>query len=402
MQRGWPIAALACLLTVLAAVYLARGLWNLAMDDPSAGDLRMRWSAQRYVFERQNPYDVQAHVWTLQEGREPPVTERRVEPRSDLGAPGIVGDPPWAFVSGALLFAPGWPAVRWTYAALNLLALGGIGRWAWKQGRPFGWRGAWLLSASALALGAHSTTLGVGQTGTIVVALLAAALMLEERGKSAGSGFLVGVANLKVNVAAPFLLPFLARRRVTALGAAAAYWTVSSCLVWWWIETDPVECLRQMLWGASILEEADAGVLSLLARAGVGGPLAVAVLAGGTCCLGWWILRRLVDRPPLVAFAVACVVARLWTYHRVYDNVLLVFLLVALGVAFLRERSARYACGFLAVGFSLWTPTRFADGAGLATVHLLIWLAGATLLLRAKEASAAPRRRTLAPLRAGP
>ena len=383
------IVALAGLLTVLAAVYLIRGFTVLVADPTAAGDLRIRWSAQQYVFLGQNPYDVQTRVWAEQEGEPVPPCPRPVEPREDLGAPGIVGEAPWSFVSGVLLFGPPWPTVRWTFAALNLLALIVIGRWAWNAGRAHGRPSAWMLCASSLALGSHATSLGVGQTGTIVLALLVLALRLEERRRPVGAGLALGVGFLKLNVAAPFALPFLVRRRWTALAAVAAYLGLTSLVVWSWIDTAPFELVRQMLWGASILEQRDSGLLAFLSGAGLGGPMTIAGLATGAVAVGLLLLRHLVDRPLLLQFAVACVVARLWTYHRVYDNSLLTFLLVALGSTWLRRPSAGLAWAYLGVGATLWTPTRFADSAALAWVHHAVWL-GAVILLTRDRSSVDP------------
>ncbi|MEM7308664.1 MAG: glycosyltransferase family 87 protein [Planctomycetota bacterium] len=377
--KSWPLVALTCLLAGMALLYAARGVAHLVAGE-GAGDLRIRWSAQRYAFDRQNPYDVQERVWALQEGRAAAAVARRVEPRSDLGAPGVVGDPPWAFVSGAVLYGAPWPEVRWIFAGVSLAALAVLGRWAWRLGRPFGKRGAALLSAAALAPAAHGTAIGLGQPATIVLALLALLLALERR--RVASGLILGVANLKLNVAAPFVLPFLARGRWAAIAVAGAYWLACSLLVWRWLATDPLEWTGQMFWGTPLLELADVGALSFLAERGLGGPGTVLLLALAAAGVGLAGLRTLRGRPLLESFAVAGVVARVGTYHRVYDNGLIVFLLVALGVAFLERPTRSRAAAFLAVGVTLWLPSRLADGGPAVALQLAVWCGATALLCR--------------------
>jgi hypothetical protein len=77
---------------------------------------------------------------------------------------------------------------------------------------------------------------------------------------------------------------------------------------------------------------------------------------------------------------------RLWTYHRYYDDTILVFLLAAVGAAAIRGKSRVGAVTFAVLGASLWLPQRLvADDVGLGiTIWLpmiLVWLAATGVLL---------------------
>jgi hypothetical protein len=301
-------------------------------------------------------------------------------------------------VSGALLYAPPWPVVRWFFALAQVLALAVIARFAAAQGRVGGRVGSCLLAVSCLAVSAHCTTLGVGQVGTLVVALLCLAHDAASTGRPGIAGLLVGVANLKPSIAGPFLLPFLIRpRRRTWIGAGA-YLLLASAVAWWATATPPHELLRQMLWGAAILQEAGSGLHRLLpgdvahaART----PLLLAVTVS-VATLG--LLRRLGGRPLLQHFAVAAVAGRLWTYHRDYDNGMLLFLLVAVGRLALERGSPWRLLAFLAVGASLWAPARLTAAMPVPLAQHLVWIAGlAWLLVDGRELRSPATRATLAP-----
>jgi hypothetical protein len=84
----------------------------------------------------------------------------------------------------------------------------------------------------------------------------------------------------------------------------------------------------------------------------------------------------------LVLFAIAATVGRLWSYHRAYDDVMLIFLLVALGKLVLRHRSTGTVLAFCLVGLSLWAPfpIKFPPLA-IQIAVMSSWLFGLAILL---------------------
>jgi hypothetical protein len=120
----------------------------------------------------------------------------------------------------------------------------------------------------------------------------------------------------------------------------------------------------------------------LLLELGVPQVWAVPLLAATALAVGSAVLWRFREHPIPIKAALLAVVARLWTYHRRYDDVLLVFFLVPLGVHALRRRTASAWLGFFAVGLTLWPPIRQEDtGSLLIAVKIVIWLAALGELL---------------------
>lgn len=379
---GRSIRWLAVALALLAAGYLGNGIRELTTGADAAHDLWIRWAGQRYVALRRNPYDVQARIWAEQRGVPPPPSARDTRAIDGVGAAGVVGDPPWAFLSGMILFAPAWPAARWYFALLNLIALCVIGRYAWQAGRAFGRPAACLLAASTLALGSHSTALGVGQVGPIAVALLCLSAAALQQNQGWRAGFIGAIAALKPSIAGPFLLAVVVKAGGRSLCAITGYLVGASCVVWWLTSTDPGEMLQQMLWGADLLAEVGYGLHRVVpAERGPGGTFGLAALVSGLV-VAWMLWRR--DTPVAIHFAVAAVAARLWTYHRAYDNLMLLFLLVPLGVIALEREQWRWWTVFLAVGSTLWLPTRACALVPIQVAQHAVWIGGLAALLMAR------------------
>jgi Glycosyltransferase family 87 len=384
----WSMAAI---LGLGAMLYQMRG-YSLFFAPSGAVDLKQRWIEQQYVFRGQNPYDVTYHVFGV---GQKPWGQRDAAVDEQIGVPDSGGYPPWAFVSGALLFAGDWPTARLLYAALAAFALVGVGLWAYRLGAADGYRaaGAVLLAASA-AISAYCTTLQVGQYGGLVTALLVTALVLCQRGGRWDwlGGLLLGVALLKPTIAGPFLLAVLISGRYRAVAAACAYLAIASAVIWLQTNTSPLEMLLQMLAASETFVHDSQGLVAPLLQLGldrkVVTPLLAAVVLVPTVALLWAGRRR----PLLDLFAIAAVAGRLWTYHKSYDNVMLVFLLIALGAQALRNPADLLAgLSFLLVGVSLWAPASVTDNAPFLVFQLVAWIGGLTvLLLRQPEPRIAP------------
>lgn len=377
--------ALAGGLGLLAFGYTTRGMYYLVLgrNASDAVDLHLRWVEQRYFVRGQDPYD----VW-LRHDRRAASLPRTAEPtdRDDtldpsLGCPDPT-HPPWGYVSGALLLWPDWPACRIYYAAVNLVALAFLGWWAYRMGRPYGRGPAWLLTSATLAVGGTCTALEVGQYGVLVVALLAAALCLDEAGRPGWSGLLLGVSMLKPTLAGPFFLAMLLRGRLQGAALALSYWLLSGAIAWAATGAGPVEMTGQMLQvGSTLTDHGTRGVIDLFAALGLDGKWTtlatmVAVLLAACIALALWPDRSLGS-----AFAVAALAGRTWSYHKGYDNVLLVFLLLPLGLLAVKRKPARSAwTGFLLVGLSIWLPGRIAETEAVQVLQNVAWLAGLILL----------------------
>jgi hypothetical protein len=388
----WSFAlwAGAALLLAGAVAYHAKG-FKLLFGDGGGDDFHQRWIELRYVAKGQNPYDV--YYYRYHNGAKPWSDARDGRLDAAIGAPDDGGYPPWAFVTGWLFLWPSWPLALWYYVFLSLAAVAVIGCWAATLApEGAGWGGKTFLFAAAAAISAYGTTLQVGQYGTIVVAFIAASLWLLslQRGRLGDVlvGVLLGVAMLKPTIAGPFFLVLLVKRRWVAAAACLLYVTVAAGLVWALTATNPIEMCLQMTASAADYIADSQGLVGPLLTLGLSRKLVTPVLAAGVLlpaiALMWTFRRR--SLPTL--FAVAAVAARFWSYHKGYDNGMMVFLLAPLLAAWLREpRNFLLGAGAFLVGASLWMPAGLTHSTPILVAQLLIWPVGLGVLLFAcKEA----------------
>jgi hypothetical protein len=118
-----------------------------------------------------------------------------VEPDWTIGVPDSGGYPPWAFVSGAALFWPGWAQSLWLYAVLSAVTFAVLGKaFAVTQG---------LLPSSRLVqrtVGAVRTEWGLLVGLGLVVLGLAGSITLFSGWQSAGFGNLDPLRTLRLAI----------------------------------------------------------------------------------------------------------------------------------------------------------------------------------------------------------
>jgi hypothetical protein len=386
--RGF-LGILCVVLGIVSFIYWAKGMMYLAVRSATPNDLRLRWVDERYVFAGRNPYDTFFVTNPNIRSPGPMWNPRPTSPLPGIGPPLNAGYPPWAFFAGAIFYWPNWPAVRWYFAIINLLAGGLIFAWAYGLGRSHGKLAALALALGCTACSAEATTLGLGQYGIVITALLAASLWLCVRRRGAGSGLMLGLALAKPIIAGPFCVPMLFRREWKVIGLLAAYLVVADAVIWAVTKTNPVEMLLQMLRAGQGYMTDAYGPMNALIGMGMSQQHALAVTAVVVFSIGAILMWRWVEAPLLVHFAIASVAGRLWTYHKLYDNVMLVFLLVAAGeLAFRSRRPACFAV-FLLIGLTLWAPGKACDHLSFQIFQVLMWIAGMAFIL-----ACTPRRLT--------
>ncbi len=381
------------ILSLVAAAYAARGFHALTLaGNPntfSGGgcDMQMRWSVMHYILRGKNPREIYDRCRAAERAHSNPSHCEGVEP--DLGPPAYQDYPPWAYFTAiALMWPSGWQAARAWYAGVNVLAIAVMGTFAYRVGRCGGKETACLFAAATLAMGSICGTLVVGQFGPIVAAALIAALWLDEGGHPVLAGIAVGVGLFKPTLSVPFLIPFLVKRRWTVLAAAGIYIALGSCFVWWRSGVNPLVMLHNMQ-EAPIRDWKFTGshdLLSLMGLMGWDKRIAINMTAVTVMALAFGLLVYWRNASMLYLFAIAAMAARLWTYHRYYDDTILVFLLAAVGEAAIRGRSRVGTVTFAVLGASLWLPQRIvSDEIGLGVAiwlpMILVWLAATGVLL---------------------
>jgi hypothetical protein len=352
------------------------------LDQHQAGavDLRLRWQEQHYIFRHKNPFEVRDQWDAAQKSRTADFKEdRAIEP--DLGIP-RPGYPPWAYGTGTVLMWPSqWTAARYYFAAVDFVLLLLIALLAYHQGQPGGKQTGLLFCVAVLAAFSIHSTLGTGQLGIVVLASLFGAWWFDEHDRPILAGLCLGIALIKPTLSFPFLIPMLVKRRWLALVTAALYVGLSSCFTWWLSGTDPVAMLQQMF-GPYSLRSIEDGVdpIAFLSRLDIDARTAMRITGAGVLAISLalsFIWRR---ESMLTLFGIAAMTARLWTYHRGYDDVIGVFLMLGLGALALERHSETGKAAFLVMGLTLWLPARIL-GFAVELLLLISWIACSTVLL---------------------
>jgi hypothetical protein len=355
-------------LGLLGVAYVAEGYLR-SLSGPLPQDLARRWLENAYFVRHVNSLDVFAGTAPI---------------APDIGPAHPGGYPPWSLVLGLLVAPPiNQELLRWYFALLNAFALAAVVVFARRMSAPYGTAAVNLVTASVLAVSANAVTLRNGQYGLLINGFLAALLAAFGARRPLWGGLFLAFAALKPQSSGPFALLLLARRRWLAALTAAVVLGACTFGAALWLESSPLRLLSQVFGQASHWEGGDTGILRLLLLAGVPRGPAISGLAVTSLVVGTVLYAVHRERSLPVQAAIACVVARMWAYHRRYDDMLLVFLLVPLALAAF-ERPTRGAwLAFVSVGVTLWLPFREVDhGALLVLAKVLVWFGGLAWLLR--------------------
>ncbi len=345
VPRSAVLAAAAALL-VLGAAYQIKGNADLiwGTDPSSAIDLRNRDIEHGYFVRGDNPFD---HFEASQ--------------------------PPWGYLFGLALTWPEWPAVRVYFAAINAAALAFLMWWAYRQPRDATPEVRLLLAGAVLAFGGSCTATEVGQVSIVVTALLAAALWCDRNQHQYASGVLVALALIKPTISVPFAVALLITGRHRAVVAATIYGAVATAVTWAVTGASPLHMLQQMAAAAAnYVGAGTVGVMDMLAAFGIVSSAQVALtpVIVGIPAAALMVTSR---HSLTLAFAVAAVWGRLWTYHKSYDDVMLVLLLLPLGVVAFSTRSRVALVSFAAIGALAWIPGRLLALPEIQMLQLLVW-----------------------------
>ena len=348
-------------LTLIGLIYLVYGGHGLFT---SAGDYRMRWVEQHYVFRGKNPIDIFERAQAEAQNKSQPDKGRDTRIDPDLG-PTDGGYPPWAYFAGAALtWEPSFAVGRCLYGVFNLALLGGLLLWAYYLGKKEEHLVGLFLAASLLAVNSICTTFLLGQYGVLVLASLVAAYLFDEKDNWLASGLCLGIALTKVTLAGPFVLPLI-KARWRVLLVTGGYLLFGSLVIWPVIKTNPVEMLGQMMASSEHYQTHGDSLNNLLEFFGLGVQPAMRFAAVASLLLGIGFLYLWRFASILTHYAIVALVTRAWCYHALYDNLILAFLLLELGLTAWRARSWLGLWSYILLGLTLWMPGRL--------IHVHAW-----------------------------
>jgi hypothetical protein len=309
---------------------------------------------------------------------------------------------PWALPLFGLLFgAWGMAQGKLIITSTSLAALALIAAIGWRALKPLGRQAGWLGLLTPLAISGNSNSLAHGQFSILCMGLISLQWWLVERRRPVAAGLCWALAMLKPQIALPFALPLLQRRRWVGLIAGSGLLLALSAVALLHTRTGPLPLISG--WLRAVPHFIDKGHNNALAAVWplfewAGGP---ALAAGLVLGLGlglafplqrlrrWWRNRSFVERSwhnrpadPLELAGLCGVIGMVAFYHLHYDNIMLFPALLALWRATLIQPRWGNLLLSLAMAFTVWTPQTVLDAIPASrTLQALIWSVGGIWLL---------------------
>jgi Glycosyltransferase family 87 len=356
---------------VFCLAYLTKGFYHLVLDKEAAGDLYQRWLEQQYIYRGIFPYNV---------------TENSGLVNSTLGAIGSGGYPPWAFFSGFVFLPPiNFELTRWYHAFLNLVSLTILALFAYQIGKPYGKLRAWFTVLACLSISSNCTTLGLGQYGLIVNALLIGAFWLFKKNHDLSAGLLLGISLLKPNISALYFLVPIIRKNIRAIFTCSLYLVAASSIVGFVTHTSPLYMLSKIVTGARNLPHSEYSAVGIMKSLGVSPFAATISLAAVGVCAVIGIFYLFKNHSLIFLFAIDAVIGRLWTYHLIYDNVMLVFLLLAIIDLTFKKPTKINAIVLILLLLTLSSPAKITDLPFAPMVSSIIWIGAVVHLISSQK-----------------
>src|SRR5262249_15790403 len=142
---------------------------------------------------------------------------------------------------------------------------------------------------------------------------------------------------------------------------AGVYIVSGTLLVCIWLRDSPLHLIQLWVHGAERFACLGYGPAAVLCELGISADAANRATESIVILLAMVTLARIHHLPLITLFGLAAGYGRLWTYHRAYDNFLLVILLVALADTYLRTKRGEVFGMLVAVGVTLWLPPKTTD-----------------------------------------
>ena len=366
-------------LSLLTVKWLFYGFDYLLSFDNKTLDLWIHSTEQHYVFRGINPY-----VMAKQHSLSYTTTLKYYPPEG-----GRVGAAyfPWSrsIIIGGLLYFLRWPEVRYYFAFLYLIAIGAIFAWTYSLSKEYSHKTQILLCLSFTACTALFSNLWLGQTTLIISGFLVAAFFCHQRRYTISTGIFLALSFLKPTLSAFFLPALFIKKGRGAVLVAIGYLAIATIEALIRTDTDLLTWLTLSLESGSSLKTSGYSLLSVASPAFISiglnpkyGVLLIAILTGLGAIILMWSFRH---EPLEVHFAIAAIANRLGTYHHPYDNLIILFLLIPLGVMACRTNERIAIVGFFLVGLSLWYPVKWSHVALYQNFQMLAWVVGLVIFL---------------------
>lgn len=382
----WLQRRAAWLLWLLAGLMFAQGCYKFVSGLHGAwildADLDMQMRAAEYDLFRAQYYP------NHQVEKAPPGVVQRF-PEGVRAIHSVY--PPYAFPTFAAYFEPGGISqgrvVLLTLWVASLAGMGAMGFHALRDGGP---AIACIGALTAFAISGNKSALHLGQFVMPCVGLLMLQLRLIRRGRPIAAGLCWSLAMVKPQVALPFAALFLLRKQWQGLAVGAVVLGLLSWAACAWTDNDLVAVLAQWSGNASKnfategFKASPAALADAIGTDRLAVQLSLLAAAAALLCFAAAAVRRLGSDCLLPLAGLASVAGMLCFYHRLYDQIMLLPMLLA--VMSLAVRSAHPGAAALAVAAlaSLLVPIRLYETLPpLVPAAATIWILGGVVPLAA-------------------
>ena len=334
--------ALSLLLLAGGTAYFAKGL-RLSWGHDNDGDMKLLWN-QYSLFEQ----GVYPH-------------RRVAEAAGVSGVEGYAIYPPYAFpMLSACFWTPDYRSARALYQTLTFASLAFLMWYGAKQMQFAGRPAALLGAAMPFAISGNGSAVSLGQFTIICIGLLALQIILLQRNRPALAGVCWALAMLKPQIALPFGVLFLLGPRWRAVLAGGLTLATLTAFALWWTNVDPRDFWTQGVVGHRLkfVETTSYGSGLWVGAWGLNAQKATLFGVGIAGLFGVvLLLPRVREKFSLqTTAAVAAVMAMTLFYHRPYDNLLFIFLLLPLVAATFRRHSPFLFAASGALAVVLYLP----------------------------------------------
>jgi hypothetical protein len=329
-RQSFLLTALAVILFVGGTAYLTNGIHRSWTADNDR-DMRMLWD-QYSLFEQ----GVYPHRGVAEAA----------------GMTGVRGHsiyPPYAYpLLAGCFWPPSFAAARVLYQLLSVAALGLL---MWYGARRSGFTGrpaAGLGAAIPFAFAGNCSALALGQFTIIAIGFLLLQMLLLQRDRSGLAGLCWACAMIKPQIALPFAVLFLIKPQWRGMITGGATLLALTAFALWWTQVDPRNFWMHGVVGHRLkfVETTGYGAGLWIGALNVNPQRATLLGLGLVAGFGLALLfARVRGKFTLeTAAAVAAVLAMTLFYHRHYDSLLYVFLLLPLvALAFERKTLLAFA-----------------------------------------------------------
>ncbi|MGB3757363.1 MAG: glycosyltransferase family 87 protein, partial [Rivularia sp. (in: cyanobacteria)] len=268
-----------------------------------------------------------------------------------------------------------WELTRFYHLILNIVSILVLAVFAYQIGFPYGKSKALFTLTACLAVSSHKSTLEMGQYGIILNALLILVFWLIQNNKNIWAGLIFGIAMVKPNISAPYFLILIIHKRFQAIISFFIYIIFGSINIWIITKLTPIYMINKILKQSKHF--ADKGYSGIHAFTALGfDPKQATILLGIIGILTITTIIYLCRNYSLLnLFAICSVIGRICIYHRIYDNLMLMFLLLAIIQITFDNLNKLNIFLLTLVSLSLWLPAIIIDFANLEFAQIVIWIA---------------------------